>query len=213
MVKRGIIEKVLYVECEKPDFCIELIEKVEEELSAQATVYAEMRGSKILFRIVGFEPNVQRTMIKLREIVNLVKRLRTARPRAGISSEELAKFARRAVPLDVLAKVLRVQGIHAEIRGPTIYADTDLNTLISLAQTIGEALDKLSKMPLGHGLKKLVAAAIVLTGLSPMQILQRAREVGVVNELNELVEDWEKALDRLLDAIYTGMESGELEEI
>lgn len=213
MVKRGIVEKVLYVECDKPDFCIELIEKVDEELSAQATVYAEMRGSKILFRIVGFEPNVQRTMIKLREIINLVKRLRTARPRAGISAEELAKFARRAVPLDVLAKVLRVQGVYAEVRGPTIYADTDLNTLISLAQALGEALEKLSKMPLGHGLKKLVAAAMVLTGLNPMQILQRAKEIGVVNELNELVEDWEKALDKLLEAIHTGIEGEELEEV
>jgi len=213
MVKRGIVEKVLHVECGKPDLCIELIERVDEELSAQATVYAEMRGSKILFRIVGFEPNVQRTVIKLREIINLVTRLHTTRPRAGISSEELAKLARRAVPLDVLAKVLKAQGVYAEIRGPTIYADTDLDTLISLVQTLGEALDKLSRMPLGHGLKKLVAAAMVLTGLSPMQILQRAKEIGVVNELNELVEDWEKALDKLLEAIYTGMEGEELEEI
>ncbi len=213
MVKRGIVEKVLHIDCGKPDFCIELIEKVDEELSTQATVYAEMRGSKVVFRVIGFEPDVQRAVIKLRELINMIRRRHSAKPRAGITAEELAKFARKSVPLDVLAKILKTQGIYAEARGSIIYADIDLDSLIAAAQSLGEALDKLNNMPLGHSLKKLVAAMMVITGLNPIQILRRAQEIGVVNEFGELVENWDSALDKLLEHSYSASEEEELEEL
>ncbi|HDI02437.1 MAG TPA: DUF2067 domain-containing protein [Ignisphaera sp.] len=210
MPKRGYVEKLLQIYCSSQEFCIDLIEKIDEELSSHATVIAQMKGNKVLFRIIGFEPDVQRTLIQLKQLINLIQSKQRLKPSKGVSAAELAKLARRSVPLDVLAKVLQIRGIPAKAKTNIIYADTDLDTLIQAAQSLGEALDEVSSIPLGYSLKKFVIGAIALTGLKPAMVLRKAEELGLINEKGELVEDWDKALEKFIE--FLGEESEDLEE-
>ena len=202
-MKRGIVEKVFHVECESQDLCTELLEKVDEELSSIATVIAEVRGNKIRFRIIGFEPDVQRTIIKLREIVNLFRKSKSS-PKYGVRSEELAKLAKRTVPLELLSIVLRVNGIPARARGDIIYADTDMDTLVQYARELGEALERASKLSLPFTTRRFVAACNVLTGLDPSQIVRKAFDAGILNEDGELQLGMEEAIKRFLEYLEEG---------
>ncbi len=196
----GIAEKIFQVDCGSTEQCVALLEKIDEELSSHAEVYAEIKGSKIIFRIIGFEPEVQKTVINLREIIALYKSL----PRKavhGVTPEQLSKIVKKSVPLDLLAKILRFHGVRAEVKNNVLYADIELDRLAEIARDLGEALEKVSKIPLGSGLRKLVAAATYLTGRSPSEILRVLRELGIVNEDFELLKPWSEALDQLLEYI------------
>jgi len=202
-LKRGIIEKVLQIDCGSQDLCTELLEKIDEELSSQATVVAEVRGGKIRVRIIGFEPEVQRTAIRLREIVNLFRRSKSS-PRYGVSADELAKLARKTVPVELLAIVLRLSGVSARAKGSMIYADTDMDTLIEYARELGEALEKASRLPLPFTTRRFVAACSMLTGLEPHQVARKAIEMGILNEDGELRMGLEEAIRQFLDMVSEG---------
>jgi len=202
-LKRGIVEKVVHIECGSQDFCTELLERIDEELSSHATIIAEVRGGKLRFRVIGFEPEVQRTVLRLREIINLVRRSR-ASPKHGVKADELAKLAKRAVPLDVLAAVLRSNGIPATVKGDMIYADTDMDTLVQYARELGEAIEKASRLPLPYTTRRFAAACSILTGLEPHQVARRAFEYGLLNEDGELVVSIEEAIRRFLEYAEEG---------
>ncbi len=199
-MKRGIVEKIIHVPCESQEICTELLEKVDEELSSQATIIAEVRGGKIRFRIIGFEPDVQRTVIKLREIISLFMKSRSS-PKYGVKADELAKLARRTVPLELLAIVLRLNGINTEVKGNTIYADTDMDTLVQYARELGEAIERVSKLSLPYTTRRFVAACSVLTGLEPHQVARKALELGILNEDGELTTKLEDAIRQFVDLV------------
>ncbi len=199
-MKRGFVEKIVHIDCGSQNECAEILERVDEELSASAEVVAEVRGGKIRFRIIGFEPDVQRTAIRLRELIQLIRKSRSS-PRYGVKPEELAKLAKRSVPLDLLSIVLRMNGIRAEVRGSMIYADTDMDTLISYAKELGEAIEKASKLPLPYTTRKFVAACSVLTGLEPHQVVRVAEEHGLLGEEGELRTGLEEAVRRFVEEI------------
>lgn len=193
------MEKVIQIDCGSQEKCAEILEKVDEELSASAEVVAEVRGGKIRFRIIGFEADVQRTAIRLREVLYLIKKSRSS-PRHGVRSEELAKLAKKTVPLDLLAMILRINGISAQVRGSTIYADTDMDTLITYAKELGEAVEKASRLQLPYTTRKFVAACSAITGLEPHQVVRKAIELEIVNENGELRLGLEEAVRRFLES-------------
>jgi len=199
-VRRGIVERLVQIDCGSPDTCLALLEKIEEELSSHATVFGELRGSKLRIRIIGFETEVQRTLLNLRELVDLFRK-RMASPRYGVRAEDLAKMARKSVPLDVLAAILRVQGIAAEVRGSMIYADTDMDTLIAAAKDLGEAMDRVANAPLSYTARKFLAAVIALTKMSPSQAMRKAIELGIINDSGELTAPLEQCIRDFIDAV------------
>lgn len=199
--RRGFVEKVISVDCGKEETCLELLEKVDEELGGVATVFAEMKGSKILFRIVGFEPEVQRTALKLREILTLFAR-RRASPKYGVTAEEIAKMVRKSVPLDVVAKILRLEGIHAEVRNNVLYADTDMDTVLEVARSVGELLEEVSKMPLEHSTRKFVLCVSAATGLKPSDVVRKAMAMGLIED-KELRMPWDRAVEEFLESLET----------
>jgi len=205
----GIVEKVISISCGSKDLCYFLLEKVDEELSAQTTVIGEVRGDKLVFRIIGFEPDVERTIIRIRDIVNVYRAAKRS-ARSGVTAEELSKLAKKSVPLDVLAKILRVQSTYAEVKGNTIYADCDTETLVSIAREVGELLERIARMPIGINVKKFAVAVSYLTGLDPRHVVRKAMEMGILNEDMELSMQWDKAVDEFLERFGEAEETDEL---
>jgi len=199
-VRRGIVERLIQIDCGSQDRCLALLEKIEEELSSHATVFGELRGSKLRIRIVGFETEVQKTILNLRELVELFRK-RLSSPKYGVRAEDLAKMARKSVPLDVLAAMLRVQGIAAEVRGSMIYADTDMDTLVAAAKDLGEAIDRVANAPLSYTARKFLAAVIALTKMSPSQAIRKALELGLINDAGELTASLEQSLRDFMESL------------
>uniref|UniRef100_A0A7C4BE54 DUF2067 domain-containing protein n=1 Tax=Ignisphaera aggregans TaxID=334771 RepID=A0A7C4BE54_9CREN len=190
------VERSFTYSCPSKNFCVELLEKLDEELALEAELYAELKQDKIVFKVFGLEPSVEATITKIKNYIAHFTKIRTLSPKQGLTAEQLAKFVHKAIPLDVLAEVLKRQGVTGvAIRKNTIYADTDLETVQAYAQLIAKVIDKTANLKYSHNLKKAIIAAIVLYNISIPEALETLRECNVLNESEELAVPWQSALD------------------
>ena len=199
------VQRTLTYSCPSTDVCLEILEKVDEELSLEAELHAEFRNGKLVFKVLGLEPNVQAALTKLRNFIAAYLSPKTD-PRRGVSADIIAKHIRRAVPLDVLAVVVeKTLGVKAEVRGPNIYADTDLDTLLTIAKKLSEAQQKVSQLQLPNTLKKLLMAAMTVYNVSHAEVLEGLKNAGYLNDKNELRIPWTEAVNTLEDLLSTGI--------
>lgn len=191
------IEKTYTYPCPNTSICLEILQKIDEELSLEADLYAEFKLNKLVFKIMGLEPNVQSAMAKLREFLTLYT-LSKVSPRRGIEADVIAKHIKRTIPLDVLAVVVRKSlGVSAEVRGSTIYVDTDLETLLNIARKVAESYQRIESMSLPSSLKKLLTAAEAVYNVDYREVLEILRNAQLINEDNELKIPWVQALAEL----------------
>uniref|UniRef100_A0A7J3Z598 DUF2067 domain-containing protein n=1 Tax=Ignisphaera aggregans TaxID=334771 RepID=A0A7J3Z598_9CREN len=190
------VERSFTYSCPSKNFCVELLEKLDEELALEAELYAELKQDKIVFRVFGLEPSVEATITKIKNYIVHFTKIRTLSPKQGLTAEQLAKFVHKAIPLDVLAEVLKRRGVTGVvIRRNTIYADTDLETVQAYAQLVAKVIDKTANLKYSHNLKKAIIAAIVLYNISIPEAIETLRECNVLNESEELAVPWQSALD------------------
>jgi hypothetical protein len=200
-LSRIFIERSFTYSCSSKLFCIELLEKLEEEIALGVEVYAELKQDKIIFRIFGLEPSVEEAIVKIKNFITQFTKIKALNPKQGLTAEQLSKLIHKAIPLDVLAEVLKKQGIAGVvIKGNTIYADTDLETLQVYSQLIAKALDKTKFLRLSYNIKKAITAAIALYNIDVREILEKLKNCGMLNENEELIVPWQRALDCLEEA-------------
>ncbi|MEM1644547.1 MAG: DUF2067 family protein [Ignisphaera sp.] len=191
------IEKTFTYLCPNTSICLEILQKIDEELSLDADLYAEFKLNKLVFKIMGLEPNVQSAMAKLREFLALYTSSK-ASPRRGIDANVIAKHIKRTIPLDVLAVVVKKNlGVSAEVRGSTIYVDTDLETLLDIARKVAESYQRIESMSLPSSLKKLLTAAEAIYNVDYREVLDLLRDAQLVSEDNELKIPWIQAITEL----------------
>jgi hypothetical protein len=190
------IERVFTYPCPSKSFCVELLEKLDEELSLEAELYAELKHDKIVFRVIGLEPAVETSITRIRNFIMQYVQLSTLNPKRGISADQLTKMIRRSIPLNVLAEVLKRQGVAGvEVKNNVIYANIDIDTLKSYAELVANALEKASNLKVSQSLKHVIVAAIALFNISVQEIFEKLQLCGALNEEGELAVPWQKALD------------------
>lgn len=191
------VQKTLTYNCINISLCLEILEKVDEELSLKTDLHAELKANKLIFRVIGLESDVQTAINDLKEFLALYT-LQKTDPRKGIRADILAKYVGRSIPLDVLAIVIKkMLAIPVEVRGATIYANTDLDTVVTIAKKIAEVQQKVEPMPYPNSLKKLLMAAIAIYNVSHVEILEALHNMKYLNEKNELTAPWVQALEDL----------------
>ncbi len=201
-MSKVFIERTFSYTCTSRNLCIELLEKIDEDLSLDVELFAEFKHNKLIFRVIGFEPAVESAMKRIRDYINQFLMLKTLNPKNGISAEQLAKVIRKTIPLDVLAEVLKRQGIaNVTLRGAMIYADTDLETIQMYAQRIAKAMEKVSNMRYSHNLKKLIITAITLYNVDVHEILDVLSENNVISDEMELKVPWQEALNYIEEKV------------
>uniref|UniRef100_A0A7C2VDP5 DUF2067 domain-containing protein n=1 Tax=Ignisphaera aggregans TaxID=334771 RepID=A0A7C2VDP5_9CREN len=191
------VEKTFTYPCASTAFCLEILEKIDEELSLEADLRVDFKLNKLVFRVMGLEPNVQMAMVKLREFLALYASPRL-NPRRGVKAEVLAKQLKKTIPLDVLAIVVRkVLGVPAEAKGHVIYADTDFDALLSMAKKVAEAQQRVEKLGLSSSLKKLLIAAVALYNVDYREVLEVLQQTQMLGDKNELKAPWHKVLEEI----------------
>jgi len=196
------VERIYTYSCPNVDFCLNILEKIDEELSLESDIHVEFKNNKLVFRVIGLEPNVISSINKIRNYISSLQLVRSLNPSRGISGDDIAKLIRKTIPLDVLGEVIkRDLGVHVKIDKGVIYVDIDLDTLLSYAERISRAMDKVSELSFSYSLKKLFIATIALYDSNPMEILKILQDNNLLNENLELVVPWTKALDILEDIL------------
>lgn len=195
------VEKTYTYPCPSTSICLEILQKIDEELSLEADLYAEFKLNKLVFRLMGLEPNVQSALVKLREFLTLYASSK-ASPRRGIEANVIAKYVKKAVPLDVLAVVIRrILGTSAEVKGSAIYSDADLETLLNIARKVAESYQRIESMSIPSSLKKLLVAAEAIYNVDHREVLEILRNAQLIDEDNELKVPWIQALTELEDLL------------
>jgi hypothetical protein len=190
------IERSFTYSCPSKHFCVELLEKLDEELQLETELYAELKQDKIIFRVFGLESSVETTINRIKNYIMQFSKMKALNPKQGLSAEQLAKLMRKAIPLDVLAEVLKKQGITGVIvRKNIIYADTDLETIQAYSQLIAKAADKIANLKYSHNLKKVIMAATILYNVDVHEALEMLRECNILNESEELTVPWQNSLE------------------
>ncbi|ADM27865.1 hypothetical protein Igag_1051 [Ignisphaera aggregans DSM 17230] len=196
------VERIYTYSCPNVDFCLNILEKIDEELSLESDIHVEFKNNKLIFRVIGLEPNVISSINKIRNYISSLQLVRSLNPGRGISSDDIAKLIRKTIPLDVLGEVIkRDLGAHVKIDKGVIYVDIDLDTLLSYAERVSRAMDKVSGLSFSYSLKKLFIATIALYDSNPMEVLKILQDNNLLNENLELVVPWTKALDILEDIL------------
>lgn len=191
------VVKTLTYSCPNMSLCLEILEKVDEELSLEADLHAELKLDKLVFRIVGLEPNVQSAMARLREFLEVYASPK-ADPRKGVRADVIARYVKKSLPLDVLAVVVKKSlGVSAEFRGSTVYADVDLDTLLTVAKKVAEIHQRVEHANLSTGLKKLVVATMAIYNIDYNRVLEVLRDMQYLGENNELKAPWTRVLDEI----------------
>ncbi len=196
------VERIYTYSCPNIDFCLNIIEKINEELSLESDIHVEFKNNKLIFRVIGLEPNVVSSINKIRNYISSLQFVRSLNPGKGIRGDDIAKLVKKTVPLDVLGEVIRRElGAYVKIDRGTMYTDIDLDTLVSYAERVSRAMDKVSSLSFSYSLKKLFIATIALYDSNPMEILKILQENNLLNENLELVVPWIKALDVIEDIL------------
>jgi hypothetical protein len=195
------VERTLTFSCPSVDLCLEILQKIDEELVLEADIHAELKLSKLVFKVIGLEPSVQSAMFKLKEFLALYI-LQKVNPRHGIDTNTLAKYLKKTVPLDVVAVVIRKSiGVSADVRGSMIYADTDLEILLGIARKVAEAQKRVEQMQLPSNVKKLLVAAMAIYNVDHREILETLRSTKLIDENYDLKKPWSQILDELSDLL------------
>jgi len=204
---RGFTERRLVISCGSQELCSELMERLEEEVSPRAEIVGSIRNGKIYLKIVGFEPDVVRTVLRIREAVRMLL-MRTASARRGIRVEEISRMAGVPVVPDVLVEFLKLNGVGARLSGGIIYADATVDEVVEAAKTLGEAAARMGNVRLPASLRKALLLATAVTGLSPSALLRRLEELGLLDEEGNLTVEWREAARELIESLGYGSAIG-----
>ncbi|MCS7110763.1 MAG: DUF2067 domain-containing protein [Ignisphaera sp.] len=193
------IERIFSYNCPNPTVCLDLLEKIDEELSLETELIAEFKHNKLVFKVIGLEPNVQSSINKIREYIESYMNTKRLNPRKGIRADDLAKILRKTVPIDVLAEVLRYSlKVDPREYMATLYVDLDLDTVIEYAKHVAAAMEKLPHGRYPYSLRKLLVAASSLLSVHIDELVTLLKDKSIISEELELKMPWQEALKILM---------------
>jgi len=193
-------ERIFTYSCLNPTQCIDLLEKIDEELSLEVELVAEFKHNKLVFRVIGLEPKVQSAINKIKEYIGSYMNTKRINPQNGIKSDDLAKIIRKTIPIDVLSEVLRYTlGVNPRVQSSTLYVDLDLDTVIEYAKHVALIMERFSHDPYPHSLKKLLITSSVLFNVSVNELIDLLKNKNIVSEELELKIPWQEALRILVE--------------
>lgn len=194
------VERTFSYNCLNTAICLDLLEKIDEELSLETELVAEFRQNKLIFRVIGLEPHVQSSINRIREYIEFYMNVRRLNPRKGVKAEDLAKIIKKSIPIDVLVEVLRYSlKVSPREHMATLYVDLDLDTVIEYAKHVAVVMERIPHDRYSHSLRKLLIAASSLINVHVDELVNLLRDRNIVSEDLELRMPWQEALKIVMD--------------
>jgi len=169
------------------------------------TILMRMQGDKIRIEIYGSEALAAMTAANLKRLLREFRVKRRGSRETRVSRAALTRAAGVAVPVDVLVEVLRVLGYRGDVEGDDLVTNAEPETIMDLAASLGHAIRETQMLDATRTAKKLVLAGMIAAGLDQLEVIERAMEVGVLDEDDEgklfVRGDWREALKRLIGAL------------
>ncbi len=198
--KNIYVERIFSYSCPNTSVCLDLLEKIDEELSLEAEIIAEFKHNKLIFRVIGLEPKVQSSINKIREYIETYMNIKRLNPQKGVRADDLAKILKKTIPIDVLAEVLRYAlNVNPRVYSSTLYVDLDLDTVIEYAKHIVAVMEKVSHGHYPFNLRKLLIASSSLFNTHIDELINVLKDKNIISENLELKVPWQEALKTVIE--------------
>jgi hypothetical protein len=179
------------------------LEKLSDAIKSYGGVVRIVDNNSLRVEIYGDGSMIRDSWIRIR---NLLREYRSVEVGKGLRSYSLKRIHKEvglAVPSDVIVEVLRAKGYEAEAREDDIVSNADLDTLISVALDVKNALEELKFVQATRTTKKLLAAVHAITGRPVDDIIEEGLEAGVLAEDESsgkvsVISPWRDVLKKLV---------------
>ncbi len=172
------------------------LERVAEALKSYGATI-KLRGDSLLVEVYGQEYMIRESWVRLKRLLSEY----TPGGEEGYSLARISKDVGLAVPGDVLAVVLRLEGSRAEYRDGRLVTDAPYDVVVDAARRVRKALEEAKALAATRTAKKAVVAAAALTGLEVDRVVAAGLEAGLLSEDEEgkiaIKGPWEQLVRRL----------------
>ncbi|MCE4611392.1 MAG: DUF2067 domain-containing protein [Desulfurococcales archaeon] len=179
-----------------------LVERLSKALKT-SMVRLEVRGPKLIVELQGDSASVRTSLARLKSIVSEL----TVKSRRGLNlypPNLIYREVELAVPLDVVAEVLKSSGYKAQHTSEGLETNAPLEEVLRISEAVANALESIKALPLTTSTRKAVTAASVVTGLPPEEVVERGLQAGVIVEEHDKVivkGSWREAYSKLVKAL------------
>ena len=179
-----------------------LVERLSKALKTDMA-RLEVRGSRLIVELQGDSASVRTSLARLKSVVSEL----TVRSRRGLNVYPPNLVYREvglAVPLDVVAEVLKSSGYRAHYTSEGLETSAPLDEVLKASEAIARILDSMKILPLTTSARKAVATASAATGFPPEEVVERGLQAGVIVEERDrmiIKGSWREAYRRLVKAL------------
>ncbi|GAB6147619.1 DUF2067 family protein [Stetteria hydrogenophila] len=182
------------------------VEKFLERVAEAVKSYGasiKVRGDKVLVEIYGEEFMIRDSLIRLK---NLMEEYRPTRSGRGYSLRLISREVGLAVPGDVLALVLRMEGSDARYADGFIETNASYEHVIDAAARVKRALEEARLLESTRSAKKAVVAVASLTGAPVERVVKAGLEAGLLFEDDDgkivIKKPWMEVVPELKEAAW-----------
>jgi len=138
-----------------------------------------------MIELVGDGASIRETIIRIKRLLD---EYRVVAKKGGLreyAARRIHREAGLAIPMDVLAEVLKRNGWRSEAREDAIETTAPFQEVVSAARLVAEALEAMKHVQASRSAKKALATAMAATGAPLEDAVRAGLEAGVIVENDE----------------------------
>lgn len=145
----------------------------------------EIEDDRIMIELAGDGASIRETIIRIKRLQEEYRVSVKARGLRVYNARRIHREAGLAIPMDVLAEVLRRNGWRARESEEGIETDAPFDEVVSAAKLVAEAVGEMQHLDAARGAKKALATAMAVTGAPLQDAINAGLEAGVLVERSE----------------------------
>jgi hypothetical protein len=156
-----------------------------------------VEDDNLVIEIYGEKSMIMDSWIRIKKVVSDYAKLGKSYP-----SRLIYRDIGLAIPLDVLAEILALDGYKAIVDKDDLLTNAPYDTILSYAQAVKEALENSKLLYATRTAKKLIVAISAYSALDPQKVVEKALDTGLMimgdDGKLELIKPWKEALRELV---------------
>jgi len=200
--REDMMKRHFVIKCLSKDICINLLNKINEEISVR-WLKTQVKDTSLIIEVVGMPYELRELKYEILSIKNSLEFY--LKKHKEFKVEELVSKARVTVPLDALIEVLKLLGYNAERSEDGIRTDAPSEKIIETMIKMHEVYESdVVRFRLPHSAKKVIMVVHALYNIPPEEIIEIMKNLNLIEEGEfkyEIKEEWRKVVTKLVNSL------------
>ncbi len=197
-----LIKRVFHVNCSGEE-CLKIAEIIRENITV-TEVHIDIKDYGLVIEIYGYKSDVKNAWNKIKKLVAMYKNVsRTIKGGEVLYPVEyIVSLIKKTFPPLLLVEVLKRKGYSSRYEDGKIITNAEIEEVKSIAEKIADIINEIRYDVKGTTSKYFVAAASILLGLEPSEVIEKAINHGLMyldeDEKARIRYEWRQALDKFV---------------